>query len=165
MRFAGGFLEQCPVHGRKASIALGRGVDLGQMQAVCQRQHLAVQLAAADDKTTLRAQMGDPLQRGFHAGAGVRAHGGERGVTREHDVFAPGQRLRQRFPGLASHQHGVPQRERAKAAQIGGKPPGQAIVAANDAIAGNGGNQGNVRAGGGVFVHTATGAAMWGCGW
>ena len=57
------------------------------------------------------------------------------GLPRDDDVLPRGQRVRERLPRLAAHDHCVTGRQRAEVAKIGGKPPRQCVAGADDAIA------------------------------
>ncbi len=139
-------------------IAVDVGVHLGELEAIGVGKQLGVELGAADHEQ--RRRLSGRGDRGRGVGEAFRAFGTEARVAAHHQVAPPGQRAAERLPGLAPHQDRVPERERAEMLQVGLEPPGAGSLsrpmvplratAAMRTISG--------------FVHTATGALMWGCG-
>src|SRR5882672_11592797 len=64
--------------------------------------------------------------------------------ARNHDIVSSGKRRPDRLEGLSSHDDCVPQGEPLKASQVLGQPPGHGVVAADGAVPGQGGDEGEV---------------------
>ncbi len=117
-------------------VAAARGPQLGHLEAVGARQHLAEQLGPADHPDAVGSVGRGERERVVD---GCRAHGavGRPVVAVRHDdVRAPRQRAeprRQRLPRLAAHDHGRAERDVLEVRQVFGHVPRHAAGAADHA--------------------------------
>lgn len=126
-------------------IALGIEADPRQVQAIGLRQAQLVELRAADQHqlfgilfTGPGVGTGDCLfQGGEHLGtfqAQVR-------LATDDDVEAPRQGPAERVPGLATHDDRLAQGQCLEVLEVRRQVPGQLVVAADDAVVREGGDQ------------------------
>src|SRR6476661_9714021 len=153
MAFARHFLPRRSQRGCEG-VAVECLLDLGDLRHLRQRRRLRIELGTADDPGPLRilAQADGFLQRGraFRAGSLPIL------LSRHDDVAPARQRTepgRQRVPGPAPHDDRRAQRHALEMRQVLRQVPGQATVAADDAVGGARVDQAQAH-------QTATGALM-----
>ena len=129
--------------------------DLGDEEPSSAGDRLGVNLAAAGDDDFTRAHCPGALRGEIERGLELMGHQDARrreaGVAGDDDRLAPGQRAADGEIGLASHHHRLAPGQRLEPLQIAGKPPGEPLVCADDAIARDGRDQDERR-----VRHTAT---------
>lgn len=143
-----------PIHFREPGISIGGSIDLCEVERSGDRQQLRIQLTATDDPQRTVARW---LQGGRKVVKDNRANIVKIGVAGEHPVLPPRQRTAERDPGLAAHQHRLPEGELLEALQIIRQAPRQRTMMANHPVAAERGDQ--------VYccAQTATSALICGC--
>lgn len=120
-------------HRRKPCIAFKAGMDDRQYQSIGHGQGFAIHLGTPNDHDLgmgVRTQSKCGCQRRRR----LTALGPKRGVARQDDVGALGQRTSDGQVGRTSHHHGLPRRQRAKALEVSGQMPRQSVVFADDPL-------------------------------
>jgi hypothetical protein len=121
------------------------------------RQHLRVEVRTAHDHHFLGAGVGCDPQRLVDAVHDDTAGGLKPRIACHHDIHPPRQGAADRFPGLAPHDQRLAHGQLLEMLKVGRQPPGQAVVATDDAVLGERRDQGHTH-------QTATGALICGCG-
>ena len=101
---------------RKRRVAREIAVDLGQVEPGRMRQRGTIELAAADAER--RRRQAHEREGVGERGGDFGARGGIVALPRDDDVLPLGQRVRQRLPGLAPHDHRMAGGQRAEALQV-----------------------------------------------
>lgn len=144
-----GFGDGDPVVGvddGEEGVAVGCGVDVGDVEGVGERKEGVVDLAAADDEDA--GLVLDEVE-GFFDGVDDfdALYAGGRVVVFApcHDDVAPfGERGGEGFEGGAPHDDGVVEGDLLEAAEVGGEVPGEFALVGDDAVVGDRGDHGDV---------------------
>jgi hypothetical protein len=146
------------IEGREVRVSRDVGIDLGQVDAVGRGQGLGKERGAADDAGLVGGPRRLPCGRQrTHDGSAGRLIAG---IARDHDVQASRKRPADRLPRAPSHDDGVAERDLLEIGEVGGQPPRQLVVTADDAIARHGDDERADHRG----LQTAIGARITGCG-
>ncbi len=134
-------------------IALDHFVHDGEVKLVGTLQCLGIHCPTSGNEGSVDVR--DAFERGLEGGDDFHILGGKRGIAREDDHAAAGQRPPNRLERLPAHYEWMSHRESFEPFEVCGKVPRQIVVSADDSILGHRGDD--------CEVQTATGALM--CGW
>ena len=131
------------------SVASGARMNAREIDATGHRQHRREDLRAADDRDLV-----DTACRGAHARNVQRLRDASRTLdtgnieirtARDDDVVAAIERLADRVECLATHDHRLAHGEAAEDLQVGRHAPWDCAVATDDAVLGDGNDEGDDR--------------------